>query len=78
MNIQYTPPEFEPMTFGTQVSSHNQGSCPTFWGLFVDSGVKKHMHYRWAVPGLFFLYFRLFNTAESKQMFNINFADDWI
>ena len=28
---------------------------------------------------IFFLYFRLFNTVESKQMFNIIFvADDWI
>ena len=25
-----------------------------------------------------FHYFRLFNTVGSKQMFNINFADDWI
>ena len=33
---------------------------------------------KWAIPGLFFLYFRLFNTVDSKQMFNINFADDWI
>ena len=23
-----------------------------------------------AIPGLFFLYFRLFNTVDSKQMFN--------
>ena len=30
------------------------------------------------IPGLFFLYFRLFNTVDSKQMFNINLADDWI
>ena len=25
-----------------------------------------------------FLYFRLFNTVDSKIMLNINFADDWI
>ena len=25
-----------------------------------------------------FLYFRLFNTIDSKQMFNVNFSDDWI
>ena len=25
-----------------------------------------------------FLYFRFFNTVDCKQMFNINFADDWI
>ena len=25
-----------------------------------------------------FLNFRLFKTVDSKQMFNINFADDWI
>ena len=25
-----------------------------------------------------FLYLRLFNTVESKQMFILNFADDWI
>ena len=24
----------------------------------------------WAIPGLFFLYFCLFNTVDSKQMFN--------
>ena len=23
-------------------------------------------------------YFRIFNTVDSKQMFNLNFADDWI
>ena len=27
---------------------------------------------------LFFLYCRLFNTVNSKEMFNINFVDDWI
>ena len=31
-----------------------------------------------AIPGLFFLYFRLFNTVDRKQMFRRNFADDWI
>ena len=25
---------------------------------------------KWAISGLFFLYFRLFNTVDSKQMFN--------
>ena len=25
-----------------------------------------------------FLYFCLFNTVERKEMFNINFADDWL
>ena len=25
-----------------------------------------------------FLYFRLFNTIDSKVMFNINFTNDWI
>ena len=29
---------------------------------------------KWAIPGLSFLYFRLFNTVDSKQMFNINFC----
>ena len=33
---------------------------------------------KWAISGLFFLYFLLFNTVDRKQMFNINFADDWI
>ena len=28
--------------------------------------------------GHLFLYFRLFNSVDSKQMFNINNADDWI
>ena len=32
---------------------------------------------KWAIPGLFFFIFRLFNTVDSK-MFNINFADEWI
>ena len=27
------------------------------------------------IPGLFFLYFRLFITVDSKLMLNINFAD---
>ena len=27
---------------------------------------------------LTFCFFRLFNTVHGKQMFNINFADDWI
>ena len=31
-----------------------------------------------ANPGPIFLYFRIFNTVDSKQMFNINFADTWI
>ena len=31
-----------------------------------------------AIPGLFFLYFRLCNTFDSIQMFKIKFADDWI
>ena len=25
---------------------------------------------KWAIPGLFFIYFRLFNTVDNKQMFN--------
>ena len=25
---------------------------------------------KWAIPGLFSLYFRLFNTVDSKQMFD--------
>ena len=33
---------------------------------------------KWAIPGPFFLHFRLFRTFESKWMFNINFADCWI
>ena len=33
---------------------------------------------KWSIPGLFFIYFHLFNTVDSKQMFNINFADGWI
>ena len=32
----------------------------------------------WAIPGLFFDLFCLFNTVDSKQMFNKDFADDWI
>ena len=25
-----------------------------------------------------FIYFRLFNTVDSKKLFKINFANDWI
>ena len=25
---------------------------------------------KWAIPGLFFIYFRLFNTVDNKQMLN--------
>ena len=25
---------------------------------------------KWAIPGLFFIYFCLFNTVDNKQMFN--------
>ena len=28
--------------------------------------------------GLFYFYFRLFNTVDSKHLFNINLANDWI
>ena len=28
----------------------------------------------WAISGLFFLYFRLFNTVDSKHLFSINFC----
>ena len=33
--------------------------------------------FKWAIPALFFLYLRLFNSVEIKQMFNIIFANDW-
>ena len=26
--------------------------------------------FKWVIPGLFFLYFRLFNTVDCKQMFD--------
>ena len=28
---------------------------------------------KWAIPGIFFVYFRLFNTVDNKHMFNIYF-----
>ena len=34
--------------------------------------------WKWAISSSLFLYFRLFNSVESKQMFNINYANDWI
>ena len=37
-------------------------------------GNLKEPLFKWAIPSLFFLYFSLFNTAVSKQMFNINLA----
>ena len=33
---------------------------------------------KWAVHGLFFFYFRLFNTQLTVNKCSINFADDWI
>ena len=45
---------------------------------FVRAIATKHELLKWAIPGLFFLYFRLFSTVDSKQMFIINFVDDWI
>ena len=35
------------------------------------------MFKKWAIPGLIFLYFRLFNTVDRNKC-SINFADDWI
>ena len=29
-------------------------------------------------PQPLFIYFRLFNTVDNKQMFNFNFDNDWI
>ena len=43
-------------------------------GIFNSECILKN----WAIPGLFFLYFRLFNTVDSKQMFDKSFANDWI
>ena len=34
--------------------------------------------FKWAIPGLFFLYFRLFNTQLTVNKCSINFANDWI
>ena len=45
---------------------------------FLQSNNTLRMFFKWAIPGLFFLYFCLFNTVDSIQMININFADDWI
>ena len=39
-------------------------------------GCTDQCFFKWAIPGLFL--FRLFNTVDSKQTFNINLADDWI
>ena len=33
---------------------------------------------KWAIPGLFLLYFLIFNTVDRKQVFIIIFADYWI
>ena len=33
--------------------------------------------YKWAIPALFFLYFRLFNIVDSKRSIKF-FANDWI
>ena len=34
--------------------------------------------FKWVIPNLFLLYFRLFYTAEINKVFNKNFDDDWI
>ena len=47
-----------------------------FTSFFFGRRARVHFLKR-AILGLF-LYFRLFNTVVSEQMFNINFADDWI
>ena len=41
--------------------------------LVLEKGLFKNDHFR---P--LFRYFRLFYAVHSKQMFNLNFADDWI
>ena len=38
------------------------------------AGVNNSLFFKWGLPGLFFLYFCLFNTVDSKQMFNIHFC----
>ena len=39
---------------------------------------KVQLFFKWTIPGHYFLYFRLFNTVDSKQMFNKKFAEDQI
>ena len=51
----------------TEVLSLNRTICNFHRTLF----------FKWAIPS-FFLYFGLFNTVDTKQMSNINYADDWI
>ena len=40
--------------------------------------VIKTKYFKWASPGLFFLYFCLFNAVDSKMFNLIVIADDWI
>ena len=40
--------------------------------------VIKTKYFKWAIPGLFFLYFCLFNAVDSKMFNLIVIADDWI
>ena len=44
----------------------------------VGAGLNCGYCFKWAILGLFYFYFCLFNTFDSNQMFKINFADDWI
>ena len=53
--------------------------CYQYLGCSVSRAqVNQKIFFKLAIPGLCFLYFRLFNTVDSKQMFKLNFADDWI
>ena len=51
--------------------------CDNFLGNFWKNCGIWSIFYKWAIPGLFFFYFRLFYAVYSK-MFHMNFAGDWI
>ena len=90
MIIQYTVPGFEPTTSWHELSPiHTRPGLPPYslptyrpWHR-AQLSFDLRLHFftfnkEWAIPGLFFLYFDLFNTVDRNQMFYINFADDWI
>ena len=61
---------FRPQLWTTTASLQHQNTSANHFYSFL----------KWAIPGLFFFIFVFsnFDTVDSKQMFNIIFADDWI
>ena len=68
---------FEPATSLMRVSSHNHSTrahskliCLLLIGSILVRWLWVRFFIKWAIPGFFFLYFCLFSTVDSKQMFD--------